>query len=116
MLHAVLRVNEGCELLSKVDCLIDGNLGCLILVFLKQESESLDDEVPWCVVSVQGSAVLKHCIVFAELRKEIMKRLDSSGTKDFVKDGDFSEQFTSDLLETTGQFSNICKSHLQIVA
>ena len=45
-----------------------------------------------------------------------MKRLDSSGTKDFVKDGDFSEQFTSDLLETTGQFSNICKSNFQIVA
>ena len=45
-----------------------------------------------------------------------MKRLDSSSTKDFVKDGDFSEQFTSDLLETTGQFSNICKSYLQIVA
>ena len=44
-----------------------------------------------------------------------MKRLDSSGTKDFVEDGDFSEQFTSDLLETTGQLSNICKSNLQIV-
>lgn len=52
MLHAVLRINEGSELLSKVDCLIDGNLGCLILVFLEQEGESLDDEVPWCVVSV----------------------------------------------------------------
>jgi len=72
VLHAVLRVDEGRQLLCEVDRLVDGHLRSLFLVFLEQERQRLNYEVPGRVVVVQSRAVFQHRVILRQLRKEVV--------------------------------------------
>ena len=88
VLAAVLRVDERSQLLGKVDCLIDGDLGRFLLVLLEKERKGLDDQYPGGVAIMKLCAVFKHIIVFNELREEVVQGLDCASTEDFVKNSD----------------------------
>ena len=116
VLDTVFRVDEGGQLLREVDCLIDGDLGSLLFVFLEEEGQGVDDLVPWGVVVVKLGAVLEHGVVLAQLGQEVMKWLDSTGAEDFIKDRDLGQELTCDLLEATRQLSHVGESDLEVIA
>ena len=65
---------------------------------------------------MQFSTVLKHGVVLAQLRQEVVQRLDSASSENFVKDCDLSQKLAGDFSEATRQLSNVGESNLEVVA
>jgi len=66
-LNAILRVDEGSELLCEVDSLVNGDLCSLFLVLVEQEGQSLDHEAPGCVAIMKLGTVFEHIVVLNQL-------------------------------------------------
>ena len=91
-------------------------MGSLLLVFLEEEGKGVDDLGPRGPVGVQFRAVLKHGVVLAQLRQEVVQGLDCTSSEDFVQDSDLSQELAGDFREATRQLSNVRESNLEVVA
>ena len=87
-LYAIFRVDERCKLLREVDCFVYSYLSGLLLVFLEQESKSINNLRPGSPVGVKTGAVVEHGIIFGQLWKEIVERFDRARSENFIEDWD----------------------------
>lgn len=111
-----MRVHEGSQLLGEVDSLVDGDLGSHLLVLLEQVCKSPDNEAALSSLSAIDLQELLVLLKFRELGQEVMKRLDCTWAKYFIKDLDFCNELPSNRLETVGQLGNVCQGNNKIFA
>lgn len=106
-LHSVLRIHEWGELLCEVYRLIDSDLGCYFLVLLEQVSKCPDHEATFCRLRAVHLQKLLVFLKLRQLRKEIMKRLDSTRAENLIEDLDFSNELPGDGLEPIREFGDV---------
>ena len=81
LLHFPVWVDEGSQLLSEVDCLVDSDLGSILLVLFEEPRERLNhDLAAENLIGVQ----VELAVVSVELGQEIMEGLDSAWSENFV--------------------------------